>query len=118
MVCISRARLCVKSLVIVNGPLLGEGLDNKQGPSAVVQNPAPPLILSFPIQVNADIKKYTVGEDGAPRLFKVDTRTVGRNISTKAVGSTRRHDVTNDVRLHAYAFSNASVTGTRLADLG
>lgn len=47
--------------------------------------------------MNADIKKYMIGEDGAPRLFKVDTTSVGRNISTKAVGSSRREDLTDQV---------------------
>ncbi len=56
----------------------------------------PSLPPSLP-QVNADIKKYVIGEDGAPRLFKVDTDTVGRTISTKAVGSNRRHDLTDEV---------------------
>ena len=50
------------------------------------------------IQVNADIKKYTIGADGAPRLFEVDTETVGKTISTKRVGSWRRDDITHLVR--------------------
>ena len=45
--------------------------------------------------MNADIKKFTVGSDGAPRLFEVDTRTVGQGISTKRVGSWRRDDITD-----------------------
>ncbi len=45
--------------------------------------------------MNADIKKYTVGVDGAPRLFDVDTKTVGQHISTKRVGSWRREDITH-----------------------
>lgn len=49
------------------------------------------------IQVNADIKKYQLGSDGAPRLFEVDKTSVGRDISTKAVGSSRRLDLTNEV---------------------
>ena len=49
------------------------------------------------IQVNADIKKYVVGSDGVPRLFSVDTSSVGRDISTKAVGSSRREDLTDAV---------------------
>ena len=48
-------------------------------------------------QVNADIKKYVVGSDGAPRLINVDTIAVGKNISTKAIGSRRREDLTDTV---------------------
>lgn len=50
-------------------------------------------------QVNADIKRYSVGADGVPRLVSVDTESVGRDISTKAVGSNRRVDLTNAVRV-------------------
>ena len=49
------------------------------------------------VQVNADIKKYQVGSDGVPNLFEVDKTSVGRNISTKAVGSSRRQDLTGEV---------------------
>ncbi len=52
----------------------------------------------FCTQVNADIKKYSVGSDGAPRLFEVDKKTVGQGISTKKVGSWRREDITHLVR--------------------
>jgi hypothetical protein len=45
-------------------------------------------------EVNADIKTFTVGSDGAPRLSSVDTSSVGQDISTKAVGSSRREDLT------------------------
>ena len=44
--------------------------------------------------MNADIKKYVVGGNGVPRLFEVDTESVGRNLSTKAVGTNRREDLT------------------------
>ena len=47
--------------------------------------------------MNADIKKYKVGADGAPRLFDVDTTAVGKNISTKSVASSRRQDLTLEV---------------------
>ena len=47
------------------------------------------------LQVNADIKKYTVDSDGVPRLFSVDKTTVGQKISTKLVGSWRRDDITH-----------------------
>ena len=49
------------------------------------------------MQVNADIKKYRVGDDGVPRLVSVDTSSVGRDISTKAVGSNKREDLTDNV---------------------
>ena len=55
--------------------------------------------LLLPQQVNADIKKYIIEEHGAPRLFNVDTSIVGKTISTKALGSTSREDVTDQVRL-------------------
>ena len=74
--------------------------------------PSPPLPAGRPVkvnqhlstlyspicpQVNADIKKFVVGADGVPRLFDVDTSAVGKTISTKAVGSNRRQDLTDDV---------------------
>ena len=52
-------------------------------------------------QVNADIKKFIIEEHGAPRLFEVNTSIVGKTISTKALGSTSREDVTDQVRLSA-----------------
>ena len=59
--------------------------------------PPPYLLPSLPSsKVNADIKKFVL-EDGAPRLFQVDTTTVGVDISTKAVGSEQRVDVTDSV---------------------
>lgn len=47
-------------------------------------------------KVNADIKKYVL-EDGVPRLFEVNTNSVGLNISTKAMGSDDREDITDQV---------------------
>ena len=47
-------------------------------------------------QVNADIKKYKL-ENGVPRLFEVDKTTVGKYLSTKAVGSYQREDLTSSV---------------------
>ena len=52
------------------------------------------------VQVNADIKKYVIGSDGAPRLVSVDKTAVGKDISTKAVGSWRRVDLTDTVSHH------------------
>lgn len=49
-------------------------------------------------EVNADIKKYTVDADGVPKLFQVDTKTVGQDMSTKSVGSHRREDVTGQYK--------------------
>jgi len=45
--------------------------------------------------VNADIKRFVIGEDGVPELYEVDTDHVGMTISTKSVGSWRRDDITN-----------------------
>lgn len=58
--------------------------------------------MSVSPQVNADIKKYSVGTDGVPRLVSVDTQSVGQDISTKAVGSNKRVDLTNAVSVSRY----------------
>lgn len=50
------------------------------------------------MQVNADIRKYVIGKDGNPKLFQVDTTSVGMTISTKAVGTQQREDITSLVR--------------------
>ena len=47
--------------------------------------------------MNADIKKYKL-ENGVPKLFEVDQTTVGMYLSTKAVGSYQREDLTSSVR--------------------
>ena len=47
--------------------------------------------------MNADIKKYKL-ENGVPKLFEVDQTTVGKYLSTKAVGSYQREDLTSSVR--------------------
>ena len=79
----------------------------------------PPSILPSTLpsqQVNADIKKFIIEEHGAPRLFEVNTSIVGKTISTKALGSTSREDVTDQVRLSAcvhlsvYQFINLPTT--------
>ena len=54
-------------------------------------------MCTYIVQVNADIKKYKL-ENGVPRLFEVDETTVGKYLSTKAVGSYRREDLTHSVR--------------------
>ena len=64
-----------------------------------------PSSLLLPQQVNADIKKYIIEEHGAPRLFNVDTSIVGKTISTKALGSTSREDVTDQVRPSVFPHS-------------
>ena len=48
----------------------------------------------YPAQVNADIRYYTVNDDGTNTLTGVNTSHVGKNISTKAIGSNHRQDVT------------------------
>ena len=60
-------------------------------------HPSPPPFSLSLLQVDTAIMKYTVGVDGVSRFLKVDTSYVGKNISTKAVGSTQRHDLTNEV---------------------
>ena len=54
-------------------------------------------VCTHTAQVNADIKKYRL-ENGVPRLFEVDETTVGKYLSTKAVGSYQREDLTSEVR--------------------
>ncbi|XP_063077550.1 protein-glutamine gamma-glutamyltransferase E [Engraulis encrasicolus] len=49
-------------------------------------------------EVNADQVSWIVGEDGSERRLDTDTRTVGKNISTKAVGKNRRQDLTNNYK--------------------
>lgn len=49
----------------------------------------------LPMQVNADVKTFVIDKDGVPRLEYVDTRTVGKTISTKRVGSWYREDITH-----------------------
>ena len=50
------------------------------------------------VQVNADIRSYVVRKDGKKVLTRVDTTHIGKNISTKAVGSSRVNIVTNDYK--------------------
>ena len=57
---------------------------------------SPPHTPFDSLQVNADVKRYIL-EGGVPRLVKVDTNSVGRTISTKAVGTTHREDITDQV---------------------
>lgn len=64
------------------------------------------------MQVNADVRLYTVHEDGSQSLSRVLTRHVGKSISTKAVLGSEREDVTND-----YKFPERSVS-ERAALLG
>ena len=49
----------------------------------------------FSLKVNADRLTWRVNESGeVTGLVKRESRRVGRNISTKAVGSNEREDVT------------------------
>ena len=70
-----------------------------------------PLLLSLS-QVNADIRYYTQHNDGTLELMRVNTTHVGKNISTKSVGSDARNDVTLD-----YKFPEGS-TSERASLLG
>ncbi|XP_047453950.1 protein-glutamine gamma-glutamyltransferase 2-like [Mugil cephalus] len=49
-------------------------------------------------EVNADIVKWMTSADGSKRKIFSDTKTVGQNISTKAVGSYARDDITNNYK--------------------
>ena len=64
------------------------------------------------LQVNADIRYYTVHEDGSTTLARVNTTHVGKNISTKAVGSSDVNHITGE-----YKFREGS-TSERAAMLG
>ena len=68
--------------------------------------------VSLCMQVNADIRYYTVNPDRTLTLTRVNSTHVGKNISTKAVGSSAREDVTLD-----YKFAERS-TSERAALLG
>lgn len=48
--------------------------------------------------MNADVRTYTVYSDGSVHLDEVNSTHVGKNISTKAIGSSRRHDVTDQYK--------------------
>jgi hypothetical protein len=64
------------------------------------------------LQVNADIRYYTVRNDGSSTLTRVNTTHVGKNISTKAIGSSVVNIITNE-----YKFREGS-TSERAALLG
>ena len=64
------------------------------------------------LQVNADIRYYTVRNDGSSTLTRVNTTHVGKNISTKAIGSSAVNIITNE-----YKFREGS-TSERAALLG
>ena len=62
--------------------------------------------------MNADIRYYTVNPDRTLTLTRVNSTHVGKNISTKALGSNAREDVTL-----GYKFAEGS-TSERAALLG
>ena len=62
--------------------------------------------------MNADIRYYTINPDRTRTLTRVNSTHVGKNISTKAVGTNQREDVTLD-----YKFAERS-TSERAALLG
>ena len=68
--------------------------------------------IQFYFQVNADIRSYIVHSDNTQTLASVNTSHVGKAISTKAVGSNLREDVTLE-----YKFQEGS-TSERAALLG
>jgi hypothetical protein len=49
-------------------------------------------------EVNADIRYYTVRNDGSSTLTRVNTTHVGKNISTKAIGSSVVNIITNEYK--------------------
>ncbi|XP_073331440.1 protein-glutamine gamma-glutamyltransferase E-like [Pagrus major] len=49
-------------------------------------------------EVNADIVKWMVSSRGLKKKMHSDTMTVGQNISTKAVGSNNRNDITDSYK--------------------
>lgn len=55
--------------------------------------------------MNADIRYYTVHSNKHTELSDVETNEVGKNISTKAVGSSERHDITDE-----YKFKEGTTT--------
>jgi hypothetical protein len=62
--------------------------------------------------VNADVRKYVVNTDKSLTLVEVNTTHVGKQMSTKAIGSSDRHDVTDQ-----YKFEEGS-SSERAALLG
>ena len=48
--------------------------------------------------MNADIRYYTIHSDDSKTLTRVDTTDVGKNISTKAIGSSNRQDITDQYK--------------------
>ncbi|KAK3799550.1 hypothetical protein RRG08_019350 [Elysia crispata] len=49
-------------------------------------------------EVNGDKVAWRVSEDGDMEIIDIDAYAVGKNISTKAVGSNLRHDLTGDYK--------------------
>ena len=48
--------------------------------------------------MNADKRYYTVHSNKRKELVYVETDVIGKNISTKAVGSSARHDITDEYK--------------------
>ena len=62
--------------------------------------------------MNADIRYYVVNSDRTIKLSRVNKTHVGKNISTKAVGSSDRHDVTDQYKFaEGTSAERASVLG-------
>ena len=62
------------------------------------------------LQVNADIKMFVTGSDEVPQLRILDTDSIGRTISTKAVGTQQREDITHLVRVFHIALLLNEIT--------
>ena len=50
------------------------------------------------LQVNADVRYYIIHSDERVTLAYVDTTHVGKSMSTKAIGSSNRQDVTDQYK--------------------
>lgn len=50
--------------------------------------------------MNADIRYYVIRGDNSRSLTRVNTRHVGKNISTKAVGSGNVNIITDTYKFH------------------
>lgn len=63
-------------------------------------------------EVNADVKYHYETKDGQFKVMHSNTTTVGSNISTKAVGSNRRVDLTRDYKYPEGSAAERAALGT------
>ena len=68
-------------------------------------------------EVNADIKYHFMTRDGTYKMMDSDTRAVGKNISTKAVGSDDQEIITNNYKYkEGTVAERAALTGDKGED--